>query len=905
MAEKIKIASFEIDNIDSLLKDTADLKTEMLDLRDANRAAEKSGKTLDSAYVENAAKLKILNTAYTASIKVLTETERKKNDLVTRGKELSIVLNTEVKSIDQARASNKLLNKLRNATNLGTKKGREELIKLNAQLNANNKFIKENVDQYAKQKIGIGDYAGGIRDALGESTLFGEQQGKLKEVMGLLAPVLKGMQSQVSATAAGMKSTAAATAGMTAAQKASAIASGTVTAALRVLKLALIATGIGAIVVLIGSLVAWLSTTQKGADFVSKAMAVLGAAFDVIIDRASAFIDAMILIASGDFSGGIDALKESFKGVGDEMRREIDLVIELENRMNALEDREISLITVQAERKKKVEELRFAAKDELKGLKERADLLDRAAVQEKAILADQISIAKEKASIEQAEYDRAKSDRKDDKKLQEAKAAVIELDTQSLKLQRSFEAEKQGLLKRARGKEKAAHDARVKEVNKEISLAIKESKTKLALFEARGDASGLSQEVSFAEKVRDERLKILESEIEAGKKTVTQGLLDEFNIKQDFLERQSELVVENASKEIDAYLFANRSRLDANGRLTDSLVEQEGIRLDLILEKQLEFEAVRLENGKISQQEYDQAVFEISEGNRMSKEDLSLELAEQRAETEAINLQNQRLLDEQNLILDFDLRKKYLDIERNAELKEAKRTGADVNLINKGYDQLDLQNKREVSQGKLEIANNVFSGLVGLLGKESAAGKAAAVAQAVINVAQGVTKAIAQGGLGGVLTGAIVAATGAVTIGKIITAKKPDLPSRSSTPIAEKGMLIGSGGLLHGPSHARGGINIEAEGGEWVLNRTASKMFSPLLSLMNEMGNGARGMNYTGNMADGGIVGRSITNGQGINVDEIVNIITESIGSIPVVNVASDTVNVASDEFRIAENASF
>lgn len=51
------------------------------------------------------------------------------------------------------------------------------------------------------------------------------------------------------------------------AQKAAAITSNLLSAALKVLKLALISTGIGTIVVLLGSLVAWLAKTQKVLNF--------------------------------------------------------------------------------------------------------------------------------------------------------------------------------------------------------------------------------------------------------------------------------------------------------------------------------------------------------------------------------------------------------------------------------------------------------------------------------------------------------------------------------------------------------------------------------------------------------------------------------------------------------------
>ena len=85
------------------------------------------------------------------------------------------------------------------------------------------------------------------------------------------------------------------------AQKTAAITSNLLSTALKVLKLALISTGIGAIVVLLGSLVAWLAKTQKGTEFLSNVMSSFGAIIDVIIDRIAKFGGAIAKFFSGDF----------------------------------------------------------------------------------------------------------------------------------------------------------------------------------------------------------------------------------------------------------------------------------------------------------------------------------------------------------------------------------------------------------------------------------------------------------------------------------------------------------------------------------------------------------------------------------------------------------------------------
>lgn len=98
----------------------------------------------------------------------------------------------------------------------------------------------------------------------------------------------------------------------------------------------------------------------------------------------------------------------------------------------------------------------------------------------------------------------------------------------------------------------------------------------------------------------------------------------------------------------------------------------------------------------------------------------------------------------------------------------------------------------------------IFQQLYELSGKKNKelfyAAKAAAVAEATINIATGVTKAIAQGGIWGIVTGAIVAAAGAVQIGTIL-----------SQGLAEGGEVLGTS-----PNATADNISIRATAGEFM-----------------------------------------------------------------------------------------
>lgn len=94
--------------------------------------------------------------------------------------------------------------------------------------------------------------------------------------------------------------------------------------------------------------------------------------------------------------------------------------------------------------------------------------------------------------------------------------------------------------------------------------------------------------------------------------------------------------------------------------------------------------------------------------------------------------------------------------------------------------------------------------------------KAISLAEAIINTALGVAKATASYRY---VEAALIAATGAAQIATI---------SAQQIPTAGKGMLI------EGPSHANGGVLINAEGGEAIINKKATAKYAPLLSAINQ-----------------------------------------------------------------------
>ena len=851
MADQIKVFELKID-VDAAIKSTSQLKTTTDNLKKTLKEFKEAGDTSSEAYVRTAAAVKNASSEY--------------NQAQSQIGKLLALQGKEIKTVQQGRNALTILNKEWAKTrNLYGETSKESL-----KLAEQHKKLKDRVNELQKgvgdTSANIGRYREGFAEAAKESSIFGRAQKRLQTGLLLFKPIYQSIKKELQGVQANYIAATKGTKGLSAAQKASAITTNLLSSSLKLLRIALISTGIGAIIILLGSFIAWLSKTQKGIDFVSKAMAVVGVAVDVFIDRLSALFGAFTKFFSGDFAGGFDDMKDAVSGVGDEISREIALVIELENSIVKLRDKELGLIKTQAERKKQIEELRLAAKNELLDLSERAKLLEKAGNLEKSILDDRLEIAKEEARISQGKLDLANSTFEEIKANAELQARVIELETESLKKQRSIEAEKQGLLKRARTENEAASNKAIASAKKVTDAAIKENQTRLKLFieQNKGEAESLEQGLKFQEDIRDKKLALLDEQIKAGKKTQIEGELEALKIKNDFLEQEAQITVEFADQELQLFKFVNQSRIDEGQLLTDKLVSQEKARLEVVAEAERQALATRLENGVISRQEYNEAIAAVDAESKASKDGIELEQKEQKAEADAIDLENKRALQQEALEYDLEAQLNELDLKKQAELDAAEKTGADKSLIEDKYAELEEQTAAAVNANKLQLASQTFGNLTSILGKESAAGKAAAIAQTTIDTYQGATaayKSLAGIPVVGPVLGGIAAA--AAVAGGIANVKKI---SSTKTPKAAKGIT------LQGNRHAQGGIDlfdelgnsvVNAEGGEnvYVINRNASALINGLSSV-NQLTGGVPLSTPVNFAADGGLIQRSIQTNQ-------------------------------------------
>lgn len=214
----------------------------------------------------------------------------------------------------------------------------------------------------------VGNYAGSLNDVLAQHIPMLE---KVKSAVSPIGALFKDIKAEVESTGTAFVESAKATTGMSTAQKAATITSAALSAGLKILKIALISTGIGAIIVALGSLIAYFTKTQKGIEAASRVTAALGAAFNVIIDRIAKFGGAIIKLFSGDFKGAASDMKAAFSGIGEEIKNDATQAAKLKQQLIELDKADASLTARRASEKVRIAELKRISDDTTKSTKER------------------------------------------------------------------------------------------------------------------------------------------------------------------------------------------------------------------------------------------------------------------------------------------------------------------------------------------------------------------------------------------------------------------------------------------------------------------------------------------------------------------------------------------------------
>nr|DAJ29819.1 MAG TPA: Tail tape measure [Caudoviricetes sp.] len=784
-------------------------------------------------------------------------------------------------------------------------------------------------------QVDVGNYRQAILDALGDNQAFGTSMNGIVNsfnnlrvnVIALSTPFVNFVQTGRLAPAA-LNATAAAT--------------GNVSTGMKILRGSIIATGIGALVVVLGSLIAYFTSTQEGIDKVNKVLTPLKVVFQTLIGVVQNFgkylleaithpkqmlIDLLDFL-KGQFMNRLNGMIDIFKGIGKIITGDIkegikqvgeaaaQTVTGVENVVGKVKDAGKAMsdtIDEAVKRGQRIEEISVKLASSEADFVKQSEALKLEFEEQNQIARDTSNTLKEreiaaKKSIElQKELNKLVTDRKN------LEVEIIELKQQSNDTsdkERTELEEKRAEINKAKSEQihseiaqtkllnnihKAANDqanAQAKEAADKARAHLEEQlkwqkeaveeyiKTNSAV------AKSLQERLAIEEKGMQDRLAILEKEKSKGLIKKNEYEKQKIEIEEAYLKTRVELSIEAVKKEAEQYEAQNKTKIESETRLTAELIVQEQARQDAIYQKKVE----ALEKEKQLKQEarawdynaedaYQQQLQELKEGY----DEKAKELSKQQSEIDKEEKKTQQELDFQDKLLtlqeqgamqwevEAEQMRQNHEQEREAlsELLANNQISQEeynkrLSILNQKHAQDEINLKRKTEETKVQLASAALSQAKQLFGEHTAVGKAAAIAEAMINTYLGITKALSAypPPYNAIMAG-VTGAMGMLNVKKIM----------------ETDVKYEKGGLLKGKSHNEGGIpftvagrgGFEAEGGEYIVNKRATAMYFPVLEAINRsVGYGNYNPVY---MAAGGVI-KQIPDAQ-IDYKEMMNAIKE------------------------------
>ena len=444
------------------------------------------------------------------------------------------------------------------------------------------------------------------------------------------------------------------------------------------IKTGLISTGIGALIVAFGVLMTWFKKTKVGAEALARIFSGVGAAVSVIVDRITGFASAVGSLLSGDISGGLSEMKQTFTGIGDEMTREVALAVELKRSLQDLANSERDLRVETAQRRAEIEDLKLKSQDLNLTEEERIQALVDASTIESGLMADRVKNAEEAVRIQKAQMGMSKNLKEDLDILADKEIALANIRRESSLMQQTLIRKTDRIRKQAaRNREKREaewvrkRDQRIRDNNK-----------------LRIDANNILEELA----VRS--LETEQAQDEQRLKNKAEKDLEE--IKKSKLNRKDKAAAITAREELLA------SDLQA---ITDKANE------DAEEAERVHEEAMR---------------------NIRNENDILMQDDERASAYKRLEIENETLRQSEEWLKASEQEK--LDIGQNFLLKKQK--------LDDKFRKQDEKKDKAVNQAKVQLAQNAFGALAALAGENEQAGKAIAIAETIFNTQQGIMAAM-------------------------------------------------------------------------------------------------------------------------------------------------------------------
>ncbi len=670
----------------------------------------------------------------------------------------------------------------------------QELTKEANKLNKEVSKLAPGSEEFVKKTAEFQSVSGRIKDVKGQITGTTQASDQLKKSFTQWLPFgsqIQGVTGQLAGMRAGV---------------------GGLSTQFGVLRTAIISTGLGIFIVLLGGLVNWLSKVEAVTN-------ILKGAFDGLMGAVNVLMKAIATM--------------SFDNLGDDMAKAAKEGYELVQVFDQLEDKQRAL-SLQTEKSGLiVDQLLLQSKNVQASFAERIDLLDQASKVETENHKARLKYAEEYAAavdreVANAERQGVMNDELADKQI-EAQKALISVNRESIVLQEKIA-----------NRRSALEEKQAAEEEKKAQAAAKRREEERKAFEAQ-----MKAEASAAQTIEDIKVALMKEGVD---KQIAQIELDTQR-KQQALQGSDQQIIEaallleqdkiNRIQAVRDKAKAEQDIKDEAKRKEDEKKKLDALTLELATEQNLINES--LLNGQITEQEF-------------------TELTAQ----QAIDFQTRKLE-----LLKAAHGEQSIEYQRAyAEYLKLQQGQADAAVAIK---KKEMEDQMAALQGALGTFGNFFGTLASFQKQGTDQWKAFAVAQAIMSTIQSSINAyqstaaipIVGPALAPIAAGLALAA-GYQNVRKIQNTKA-EPPTK---PKASRGFV------LRGPSHAAGGIPIEAEGEEIILTKGVYR--NPFLrrqaSLINVAAGGVSFDNTSpiGSLSkfeSGGVPSSPSTPGQALGID--------------------------------------
>jgi hypothetical protein len=292
---------------------------------------------------------------------------------------------------------------------------------------------------------------------------------------------------------------------------------GKATKGFKLLRTAIIATGIGALVIAITSVTAAFRSSEEGQNKFTKFFTQISVVIGNVTDILSDFGSAIINVFTGNFKEAGKALKdvtEGIKNFGEETRKEIETAGKIADMRADADKLERKLLIDRAEATRKFNELREKAADkENVSIEDRIAALKEAGRIEEEITLKEIQAARLRFEAKKQQNELSNSTKEDLDEQARLEARLIELEASRLKKQKTLTAEITTNLREAESERKRIEaEKRAEEKAAQAEKDAEEKERKAQEAQAEKELADLKKNIRDAEAVSEEEKRALEIE---------------------------------------------------------------------------------------------------------------------------------------------------------------------------------------------------------------------------------------------------------------------------------------------------------------------------------------------------------------------------------------------------------